>query len=254
MMKLKNVFPLLMVALLVLSGCVFGKGKLEKMVKEANDECPQTIDAGMTITSVALDDDVVIFNCSTDGPSYQNVCDNLVEPEFKKLFQRDFAGQIDKDLFSELVSRNVGVKFVFEAADGEKKEMNISAEELSEAKKNPLNGDDRLDVLVEITKKKLPIDGENGVKVTEVSKHSRILFITSDLSNSDISKEQLKQNLAHLTAASMFTKDDLETDPLMLEAVKRGYDVEFVYKSDKFAGTEQLHFSNYSLKKVLGNY
>ncbi len=256
MMKLKTGIPLLLMVmtLMALGGCGLGKGKLEKMVKEANEECPQTMGMGMEITSVALDGEVVIFNCHTDAPTYQNLCDNLVEPEFKTLFQKDFASQIDKTLLHELISQNVGVKFVFDADGGGKKEININVEELSEAKKNPLSGDDRLDVLVKITQKKLPVDGENGVKVTEISKHSRTLFVTSDLSNSSISKEQLKQNLAHLNAASMFTKEALESDPLMLEAVNRGYDVEFVYKSSKFAGTEQLHFTNYSLKKVLGSY
>ncbi len=242
---------LAMAILLAMGSCGSGKAKLAKMVKEADKECPWEMGVGM-VNRVTLDDDVVKFECSTNGEAFQNLCNNLAVPEYMKLFQRDFVTQLDKELYHELVSNNVGVKFVIDSGHGGKKEVGISVEELEDAKKNPLSGDQRLDMLVEITQKQLPIAGEQGVKVTEVSKHSRILFIVSDLSDSGITKEQLSKNIAHLGAFNMFTRESIASDPMLLEAVNRGYDVEFVYKSSKFDGTEKIHLSNYSLKKVLG--
>lgn len=251
---MKNLFSMLaVIGLLAVAGCSLAKGKLAKIVAEANDSCPVNIGGGMAITGVELDGGMVVFTSKVDEQSYQNVCDNTADPALTKLLLKSFVAEFDKELLRELVSNEVGVKFVFKNGKGAEKEVSLSSGDLAEAKNNPAVGDEQLDVLIRIMQRKLPMDGGDGMTVTEVAKRGKALCLVVDVTNSGLTMEDVRQNTVEMSASDMFTAESISGDPLLKEAVKRGYDVLYVYKSANSAETVQIRLPNSELKMIAGN-
>ena len=251
-LKFQSLFFVLAVALL-LGSCIFQKGKLAIEVADANNDCPEVIADGITMTSVEMDGDMVVYTYKVDTEAFRNICINLGDPKTSKTLLRNMVAEFDKDFTRELLAASMGVKFVYECEDGSRQVAMLTHEELEAAKNSPLRGDDLFDAQLEVAKNKLPIDAGGGMRIVQFAKEGRTLNCYVDITESGLSMSEVRSNVANLTAKDLFTDDDIEDDPLLKEAVKRGFNIQYIYCSATTPEEATFLLSNAELRRIMND-
>ena len=95
-MKAKLLSFCLLAVVLLLGSCIFQKGKLAIEVADVNDDCPEKIADGITMTSVEMDGDLVVYTYEVDQEAFRNICINLGDPETSKTLLRKMVAEFDK--------------------------------------------------------------------------------------------------------------------------------------------------------------
>lgn len=249
----KNLFSIVLVMVaLLLTGCNMSKSKLATEVASANATCPQKVDDGMTITSVEMDGDMVVFTYETNEQAFNNVSSNYKDPVLSKMMLGSIVAGLDKAFRDELVASKVGVKCVYICkSNGAKKEVELNSKELVDAIKHPLKGNDLLDMQIKIAQSNLPIDVGNGMKVVEFSRQGNVLRCVTDVTESKIDEATMKENFSNVSNSELFSKEDIKGDPLLETAVLQGMDILYVYKSDNFEEALERLITNKELQAIL---
>ncbi len=241
-MKAKLLSFCLLAVVLLLGSCIFQKGKLAIEVADVNDDCPEKIADGITMTSVEMDGDLVVYTYEVDQEAFRNICINL-----------NMVAEFDKDFTRELLAASMGVKFVYECTDGSRQVAMLTPQELEAAQKAPLRGDDLFDAQLKLAQNKLPMDAGGGMRIVQFAKEGRTLNCYVDITESGLSMSEVRSNVANLTAKDLFTDDDIEDDPLLKEAVKRGFNIQYIYSSANTPEEATFLLTNAELRRIMND-
>lgn len=252
-MKAKLLSFCLLAVVLLLGSCIFQKGKLAIEVADVNDDCPEKIADGITMTSVEMDGDLVVYTYEVDQEAFRNICINLGDPETSKTLLRNMVAEFDKDFTRELLAASMGVKFVYECTDGSRQMAMLTPKELEAAQKAPLRGDDLFDAQLKLAQNKLPMDAGGGMRIVQFAKEGRTLNCYVDITESGLSMSEVRSNVANLTAKDLFTDDDIEDDPLLKEAVKRGFNIQYIYSSANTPDEATFLLTNAELRRIMND-
>ena len=252
-MKAKLLSFCLLAVVLLLGSCIFQKGKLAIEVADVNDDCPEKIADGITMTSVEMDGDLVVYTYEVDQEAFRNICINLGDPETSKTLLGNMVAEFDKDFTHELLAASMGVKFVYECADGSRQVAILTPQELETAQNAPLRGDDLFDAQLKLAQNKLPMDAGGGMRIVQFAKEGRTLNYYVDITESGLSMSEVRSNVANLTAKDLFTDDDIEDDPLLKEAVKRGFNIQYIYSSANTPEEATFLLTNAELRRIMND-
>ena len=251
-MKTKIFTPLLCLLMMaIMAGCNLEKSKIALDVKKMNDQCPQSMGNGMTLTSVEMDDNMMVYNVSVNAETFVDVVEYAKSPLAPKLFSLMMIDELDADEKQVLLEAKVGVKYVYKCTTGETRTIAISSQEFADAVKNPLKGKALLDLQLSILKGSLPMDVGAGMKMVDASIEARTLRCVIDVTSAGIDMAQLRANVANIQASDIFTQADIESDPMLLTAIEQGYDIVYVYTQTNSSQQVSTVLSNRDLKQLL---
>ncbi|MGM9868369.1 MAG: hypothetical protein ACI30R_01910 [Sodaliphilus sp.] len=251
-MKRKLFTPLLcLLVMAIMAGCNLEKSKIALEVKQINDECPKSLGNGMTLTSVELEDDFMVYTVSVDAETFKDVAENAKSPLASKLFSLMIIEDLDADEKQTLLEAKVGIKYVYNCTTGESRTLTVSSQEFADAVKHPLKGKDLLDLQISILKGRLPMDIGEGMTMVDAAIKARTLSCVIDVTSAGIDMAELIANAANIQASDMFTKDDIESDPLLLTAIEQGFDIEYVYTQTNSPLTATTVIPNRDLKAII---
>lgn len=238
-------------SVMLLASCNLGKTELAKQVADANDDCPEQIENGVTMSGVELDGGWVVFTYKVGADAFANVSANISDPDMSKLIFREMVSDIDRDFMREVLAEKSGIRFVFQSENGEKKELKVSYAELAKAGDKKISDAELFDTQLRVAQRYLPMDAGEGMKVVDFSKQGRTLQCLVDMTGAKESVAQMRKNVANVQADDRFTADDIEGDPLFDEAVAQGYDIDYVYVSKNSSDTARMHFPNRDLRAIM---
>lgn len=238
-------------SVMLLASCNFGKSELAKQVAAANDDCPEQIEDGVTMSGVELDGGWVVFTYKVDADAFANVSANISDPDMSKLIFREMTSDIDRNFMRVVLAEKSGIKFVFQSEGGVKKELKVSYAELVKAGDKKISDAELFDTNLRVAQRNLPMDAGEGMKVVGFSKQGRTLQCLVDMTDAKESVAQMQKIVAGVRAADRFTAEDIEADPLFDEAVAQGYDIDYVYVSKKTADTARMHFPSQDLRAIM---
>lgn len=251
-MKTKIFTPLLCLLMMaIMAGCNLEKSKIALEIKQMNDDCPQSLGNGMTLTSAELDGDFAVYTISVNAETFVDVAENAKSPLASKLLSSMMIDELDADEKQALLDAKVGIKYVYKCTTGETRTITISSQEFADAVKNPLKGKALLDLQLSILKGRLPMDLGSGMKMVDASIEARTLRCVIDVTSTGIDMAQLRANAANIQASDMFTQADIESDPLLLTAIEQGYDIVYVYTQTNSSQQVSTVLSNRDLKQLL---
>lgn len=238
-------------SVMLLAGCNLGKTELAKQVSDANDNCPEQIEDGVTMSGVELDDSCVVFTYKVSADAFGNVSANISDPDMSKLIFREMVSDIDRGFMREVLAEKSGIKFVFQSENGEKKDLKVGYAELAKASDKKISDAELFDTQLRVAQRYLPMDAGEGMKVVEFSKQGRTLRCLVDMTGAKESVAQMQKKVANVRAADRFTADDIKGDPLFDEAVAQGYDIDYVYVSKNTTDTARMHFPSHDLRAIM---
>lgn len=253
-MKTKIFTPLLCLLMLaIVAGCNWHKSKIAAEAKQLNDECPKSLGNGMMLTSVELDHDFMVYNVSVNAETFVDVVENAKSPLASKMFSSMIVDDLDADERQVLLDAEVGIKYVYKCETGETRTVTVtvSSQEFAEAVKHPLKGKALLDVQLSILKGRLPMDVGAGMKMVNAEFKNGNLCCEIDVTSAGLEMSELHTITEKMRAADMFTKDDIQNDPLLNTAINQGYNILYIYTHDHSSAQAKVFIPNRDLKALL---
>ena len=238
-MKTKIFTPLLCLLMLaIVAGCNWHKSKIAAEAKQLNDECPKSLGNGMMLTSVELDHDFMVYNVSVNAETFVDVVENAKSPLASKMFSSMIVDDLDADERQVLLDAEVGIKYVYKCETGETRTVTVSSQEFAEAVKHPLKGRALLDVGA-------------GMKMVDAEFKDGNLCCEIDVTSAGLEMSELQTITEKMRAADMFTKDDIQNDPLLNTAINQGYNILYIYTHDHSSAQAKVFIPNRDLKALL---
>lgn len=197
------------------------KNELEKMAKEANEDCPFSIGMVGEITSIEFDGQNLVFYASADEDFVDlDVLEQnpelAKEGAFQSLFSNADADNTKK-LMEELEKANAGLRVVYKGqTSGRTVSFTISYDELKKRSDNPseaMDPDEFLEQNVRVTNNQCPVAVETGIVMQEVFvEGSNVVYLYSmDEDLYDI--DQMNENRSEAQALLDDEIRNLERDP-----------------------------------------
>lgn len=238
---------------LVMAGCDMQKSKIAAEVKKLNEECPKPIAAGMTLTSVEIEGDLVVYTMKVDHATYQQVAANTTSPEATKLLSSVIIEGLDNDEKQALVESNMGMKSVYVCETGGSKSIVVSSQEFAQAVKHPIKGEEFLQLNVKVCKSGLPMDIGGGMKMVDISIANGNLRCVIDITQSGLTMDEVQQSLSMIHAKDLLTKESIESDMLLQTTIQQGYNLLYVYTISGSTATCENLFPNRELRAILSD-
>lgn len=212
-MKESRFLLVIFVALLMMS-C--GKAKLQLAVLAANAECPTDAEDGMTLESVEMDGNTVVFHIGDN-----ETLDELMDlPEMLPLYKEAMMGMLQtgdediKEMVDLVVNANASMRFIIKGKrTGHVVDVFLTADEIkSRSKGQTISEDQLLDSMDPVNYVKGAVAAANSKCPTPVGQHATLnsvelkgttVIYTFTIEDSNIDMNQLRQNIDMLKSDTM---------------------------------------------------
>lgn len=234
-----------------LSSC--SNNKLEKIVKEANNQCPIAYNL-FTANSFKCEDKTVVINylIDEDKIEFGNLKDETMY-NIWRLFCIDESSQNDKNLINTIASSGYGIKCLFKGSKSQRNiTLNVSNDQLKNYK--ALTQEEIIKNFVELTKSIFPKSVDQITKIIDfkIEKDKIIYVYEIDESNFDISKienDSNYKNNGNIVIGNELSNNTL-TGVLYKLVIRSGRGICHQYIGKNTGKKVEINFSNDELMQI----
>lgn len=227
--------------------------KIEKIVEEANSQCPAFYGIGSATSFKKEGKTVVIeYSVSDDISLYENLNDDAIY-DIWRLFCIDEASDADKELIRTIASAGYGIKCVFNSANPQKrKTLEVGNDKLNNYK--ALTQEEILRTFITIDKNTLPLTIDSKTKIVDLKIEKDNLIYVYEIDESSFDISEIEKSTLYKESGIRNMRDQFLSNTLTGYLYKivclSGRGICHRYVGNKTGKTVDIQFTNTEIRQI----